>query len=833
MEISKEVMDIISWAVGYAKVNAHEFITPETILLGHCTDKTFCEVFETCGGDVEVLKKALSDYLAQYATGDTSNDPEFSVSAKKMLAFAELHLSASGKEILEMKHVLRAIWQLKESYAVFFMRDQGVDEVDMLRELAEIEDDRESGYLQDDDDWDMDGEEDEGDDGEEEPDIEFVFASEAEPDSESGPPDLIEQMKRLKKRRDAGEEDYPEGDNPSAKRNYKASKLKDMIPCLNDTLPDEVFLIGREAELERTIQVLCRKEKNNPLHIGEPGVGKTAITYGLVDRIRHDDVPEPLLGARVYALNIGGLLAGTQYRGQFEEKFKKMMDAVARDERPIIYVDEIHNLVRAGAVEGGSLDLANMLKPYLADGHIRFIGATTFDEYKKHFEKDRSMVRRFQNIEVKEPTVPETVEILEGLVLSYEEFHHVTYEEGILEYIAGMSAKFVNDRFLPDKAIDILDESGAYRRLHPEKKHSEEKHSEEEHSEKKHSEEGRSEEKHSEKKKADGTAGTVDKDVVNAVLTSICRVPVESVESEDDEGLSTLEERIRGNVFGQDEAVKQVVNAIKFSRAGLLEEGKPLASLLFVGPTGVGKTEIAKCLAKELGVKLVRFDMSEYSTESTVSKLIGASAGLVGYEEGGLLTEEIRKNPSSVLLLDEIEKANDRIYNILLQVMDYATLTDNQGRKADFRNVVIIMTSNAGAEMLGKMSIGFRQVSLNDTAIADAVKQTFRPEFRNRLNKVVVFREMDEEMADLVVGKKLRELSEMLKKRGITFTADKAAKELLKKKGVSREFGAREIDRVIRNEVKSLLVDDILFGKLKNGGKLRLTAKGEEFLVKC
>jgi len=799
MEISKEVMEIISWSVGYAKCNAHEFITPETILLGHCTDKTFCEAFENCGGDVEVLKKALADYLSQYATGNTANDPEFSVSAKKLLAFAELHLTASGREVLEMKHVLRAIWQLKESYAVYYMRDQGVDEVDMLREIAEIQDDQESEYLRDDDEWDMDGKEDE----EEEPEIEFVFSSEAEPGDESGPPDMLEQMKRLKRQRDAGEEDYPEGDNPSAKRNPKASKLKDMIPCLNETLPDEVFLIGREAELERTIQVLCRKEKNNPLHIGEPGVGKTAITYGLVDRIRHDDVPEPLLGARVYALNIGGMLAGTQYRGQFEEKFKKMMDAISRDERPIIYVDEIHNLVRAGAVEGGSLDLANMLKPYLADGHIRFIGATTFDEYKKHFEKDRSMVRRFQNIEVKEPSVSETVEILEGLKESYEEFHNVTYEEGILEYIATMSAKFINDRFLPDKAIDILDESGAYRRLHPEKKDS------------------------------DGTAGIVGKDVVNAVLTSICRVPVESVESEDDAGLETLEERIRGNVFGQDEAVKQVVNAIKFSRAGLLEEGKPLASLLFVGPTGVGKTEIAKCLAKELGVKLVRFDMSEYSTESTVSKLIGASAGLVGYEEGGLLTEEIRKNPSSVLLLDEIEKANDRIYNILLQVMDYATLTDNQGRKADFRNVVIIMTSNAGAEMLGKMSIGFRQVSLNDTAIADAVKQTFRPEFRNRLNKVVVFREMDEEMADLVVGKKLRELSDMLKKRGITFTADKAAKELLKKKGVSREFGAREIDRVIRNEVKSLLVDDILFGKLKNGGKLKLAAKGEEFLVKC
>ena len=438
-----------------------------------------------------------------------------------------------------------------------------------------------------------------------------------------------------------------------------------------------------------------------------------------------------------------------------------------------------------------------MLKPYLADGHIRFIGATTYEEYKKYFEKNKSLVRRFQNVEIKEPTEEESIKILEGLKDKYEEYHKVKYKDDVIPYIVKMSAKYINERFLPDKAIDILDEAGSLRKLHPTSKKTQK----------------------------------VDKETVNEILTKICRVPIETVETDDTEGLSTLEDRIKSMIFGQDEAVQQVVNAVKFSKAGLSEENKPLASLLFVGPTGVGKTEIAKRLAAELGVKLVRFDMSEYGEKHAVAKLIGSPAGYVGYEEGGILTEAIRKNPSSVLLLDEIEKAHPDIFNVLLQVMDYATLTDNQGRKADFRNVVVIMTSNAGANKLGKSGIGFVSQGHDNSALMEEVKRIFQPEFRNRLSKIVSFNSMDEKMAELVVDKKLNELKDQLSAKKIEFKADKKAKNLIKKRGISQEFGAREVDRVIRNDIKPLFVDEILFGKLKNGGKISLSAKDGEFSI--
>ena len=438
-----------------------------------------------------------------------------------------------------------------------------------------------------------------------------------------------------------------------------------------------------------------------------------------------------------------------------------------------------------------------MLKPYLSDGHIRFIGATTFEEYKKYFEKNKSLIRRFQNVEVKEPSEEESVKILEGLKEKYEEYHGVKYADGVLEYAVKMSSKYINERFLPDKAIDIIDEAGSYRKLHLTK---------------------------------DKTQ-TVDKDVINEILTKICRVPIETVETDDLAGLATLEERLKKRIFGQNEAVSQVVNAVKFSKAGLIEDNKPLASLLFVGPTGVGKTEIARSLAEELGSKLIRFDMSEYGEKHAVAKLIGSPAGYVGYEEGGILTEAIRKNPSSVLLLDEIEKAHPDIFNVLLQVMDYATLTDNQGRKADFRNVIVIMTSNAGANRLGKSGIGFISENQDNGVLMDAVKNTFQPEFRNRLTKIVAFNSMDEEMATLVVDKKLGEMADQLANKNITVKADKKAKDLVKKRGISQEFGAREVVRVIRNDIKPLFVDEILFGKLKDGGKITITVKDGEFAV--
>ena len=572
---------------------------------------------------------------------------------------------------------------------------------------------------------------------------------------------------------------------------------KSYAPCLNETLTEVNPLIGREDELERTIQILCRKDKNNPLHIGEPGVGKTAITYGLVELLRNGNVPEHLLGAKVYALDVGGMLAGAQYRGEFENRIKKVLSEIEKEEKPIIYIDEIHNLLGAGATGDGSFDASNMLKPYLSNGHIRFIGATTFDEYKKYFEKSKSLTRRFQNIEICEPGIDETIAILEGLKSKYEKFHGVKYAKGVLEYAVKMSDKHINDRYLPDKAIDLIDEAGAYRKLH----------------------------------KLNQKTQTVGKDAINEILTKICRVPIETVNTEDLSNLATLERRIKFQVFGQDEAIDQVVNSVKFSKAGLIEENKPLASLLFVGPTGVGKTEIAKTLSKELGVKLIRFDMSEYGEKHSIAKLIGSPAGYVGYEEGGILTEAIRKSPSAVLLLDEIEKAHPDIYNILLQVMDYATLTDNQGRKADFRNVILIMTSNAGANQLGKSEIGFGTSKINVNAIMDAVKNTFQPEFRNRLNQIVVFNSMDNDMARKIVDKKLSELSDVLSKKKIKFTISKKATDLLINKGVSVEFGAREIDRVIRGEIKPLLVDEILFGKLKKGGICDLDAESDEFRV--
>lgn len=594
---------------------------------------------------------------------------------------------------------------------------------------------------------------------------------------------------------DASDDDYEDESDFPQEEERSSSEL--YAPCLNDTLKDVNPLIGRLQELDRTIQILCRKDKNNPLHIGQPGVGKTAITHGLVKLLQENNVPEPLRGARVFALDLGSALAGTKYRGDFEKRIKKLLTNISKEEKPIVYIDEIHTLCGAGAIGEGSLDASNILKPYLADGSIRFIGATTFEEYKKYFEKNKSIVRRFQNVEIKEPTAEEAVKILQGLMPHYEKFHGVKYAEGIMEYAVTMSIKLIHERYLPDKAIDLIDEAGAYRKLHP----------------------------------LCGSEQTIDKDVINEVLTKICRIPVETVNTEELSGLATLEERLRSMVFGQDEAIAQVVNAVKFSKAGLLEENKPLASLLFVGPTGVGKTEIAKALAEELGTKLLRFDMSEYEEKHAVAKLIGAPAGYVGYEEGGLLTEAVRQNPSAVLLLDEIEKAHADIYNVLLQVMDYATLTDNQGRKADFRNIILIMTSNAGASRLGRAGIGFTGKAMNQGVINEEINRVFQPEFRNRLNKILVFNSMSEDMAKLIVDKKLSELAKQLSKKKIDFQAEASAKELVQKKGISQEFGAREIDRVIRNEIKPIFVDEILFGKLKNGGKLVLTAKNNSFAI--
>ena len=571
---------------------------------------------------------------------------------------------------------------------------------------------------------------------------------------------------------------------------------RQLVTCINDQLESHNPLIGRDAELERTIQVLCRREKNNPLHIGEPGVGKTALVYGLAARINDGKVPKRLKGSRIYQVDLGTMLAGTQFRGDFEKRLKTVMEGIKKEGNAIVYIDEIHTLVGAGQTGEGSMDASNMLKPYLEGGDIRFIGSTTYEEYNRYFSRSKGIVRRFQQIDIDEPTVDETLAILRDLRPRYEKFHHVTYTDEALEFAVKASAKHLSDRFLPDKAIDLIDEAGAWREMHP-------------------TDEG----------------ATVDKALIADVLAKICKVDTLAMNDDDNASLETLYERVSAQVYGQDEAVRQVVEAIQMSKAGIIDDEKPLASLLFVGPTGVGKTEVAKVLAAEMGISLVRFDMSEYTEKHTVAKLIGSPAGYVGYEDGGLLTDAIRKSPNSVLLLDEIEKAHPDIYNILLQVMDYARLTDNKGRKADFRNVVLIMTSNAGAQYAAQASIGFGNHVPAGEAMLRQVKKTFKPEFINRLTGTVVFNDMDRTMAGLILDKKLRQLQKLLDARKVVMTLTDEARTMLLDKGFTREYGAREIDRVIGREVKPLLMREILFGKLKNGGEVTIGLKDDKLIL--
>ena len=561
-----------------------------------------------------------------------------------------------------------------------------------------------------------------------------------------------------------------------------------LVTCMNELYENHNPLIGREQELQRTIQVLCRRDKNNPLHVGEPGVGKTALIWGLARMIEEGRVPERLKGSRIYQLDIGTLLAGTQYRGDFEHRIKQIMDGIQDEsDKNIVYIDEIHTLVGAGATGEGAMDASNMLKPYLESGSIRFIGSTTYEEYNRHFSRSKGLVRRFQQIDIPEPTPEETKHILRQLRGQYESFHHVTYDEGALDFAVDASYKHVNDRFLPDKAIDLIDEAGAAMEVNQ------------------------------------GDKSIIHKADIADVLAKTCKVDAMAMKDDDDNSqLETLAPRLLSKIYGQDEAIRQVVESVQMSKAGLLDDNKPLASLLFVGPTGVGKTEVARVLSQELGIQLLRFDMSEYTEKHTVAKLIGSPAGYVGYEDGGLLTDAIRKTPNCVLLLDEIEKAHQDIYNILLQVMDYARLTDNKGRKADFRNVILIMTSNAGAQFAAQANIGFTGKVSRGEAMLKQVKKTFKPEFINRLTGTVVFNDMDEQMATLILRKKLGELQEKLTAKQVMMTLTDEAFSLLLEEGFTREYGAREMDRVIAQRLKPLLMREILFGSLKKGGNVEV-----------
>ena len=563
-----------------------------------------------------------------------------------------------------------------------------------------------------------------------------------------------------------------------------------LVTCMNEHYKKYNPLIGRELELKRTIQVLCRRDKNNPLHIGEPGVGKTALVWGLVRLIEEDRVPKRLKGSKIYQLDMGTLLAGAQYRGDFENRIKQIMDGIQEgSENNIVYIDEIHTLVGAGSIGESAMDASNMLKPYLESGKIRFIGSTTYEEYNRHFSRSKGLVRRFQQIDILEPSVDETKNIIRQLKPRYEEFHDVKYTDEAISFAVDASAKYINDRFLPDKAIDLIDEAGAASEF-------------------------------------DGSVKAIGKKEIADVLSKTCKVDALSeADDEDYQQLENLANRMLSQIYGQDEAIRQVVESVQMSRAGLSDDDKPLASLLFVGPTGVGKTEVARVMSKELGIALIRFDMSEYTEKHAVAKLIGSPAGYIGYEDGGLLTDAIRKNPNCVLLLDEIEKAHQDIYNILLQVMDYARLTDNKGRHADFRNVVLIMTSNAGAQFASQASIGFNSNVSRGDAMMRQVKKTFKPEFLNRLSGAVVFHDMDKQMATLILQKKLRELDSKLEKKQVNLELSSDAFEYILKEGFTTEYGAREMDRVISQKLKPLLMREILFGSLKKGGNITIDIK--------
>lgn len=744
MEISREVNEIILKSYDFAKSNKDEFITAEHLLYGITFEDRFINALEELNYNAIDLRKKLDEYISEYIEEGNTDSPVESYSFQQAIIKASEQAIFSSKKSITMEHLISAIYDLENSYASFYLQEEGIEKRDLLYKLCH------ENYNNDD------------------------YISEG----------LISE------------------ENEEIDNEINVNNKKDLIKTLTVNLNEQVKgensdpLIGREEILERTIQILCRRTKNNPIHVGEPGVGKTAITLGLARLINSGNVPEKLKNAEIFSLDIGAALAGTKYRGDFEERIKKVLNEIELHENPIVYIDEIHNIVGAGAIDGGALDTSNLLKPYLVGGKVKFIGATTFDEYKKYFEKDKALSRRFQTIEVKETSIEETIKIINGLKSNYESYHNVKYTNNAIKIAVELSSKYINDRFLPDKAIDIIDEAGAYASMN----------------------------------RSDLNEVLIDEKVIEDVISRICHIPKNTVEKDEVSSLKDLEKNLEGNIFGQDKAIHEVVRCIKISRAGLNNENKPISSLLFVGPTGVGKTEVAKTLANSLGVKLIRFDMSEYAEKHAAAKLIGAPPGYVGYEEGGLLTDTIRKNPYCVLLLDEVEKAHPDILNVLLQVMDYATLSDNQGRKADFRNVILIMTSNAGAKDIGKSVIGFGERVIQGEAIMEEVKKFFTPEFRNRLDKIVVFNHLNKEMALNIARRELNKFNEQLLKKNVKITFDEECVKFIAKSGTSQEYGAREIIRIINQEIKPMLVDEILFGKLSNGGEIAVTNVDGKFI---
>ena len=738
--IAQELEVSLHMAFVEARQQRHEFITVEHLLLALLDNPSAAEVLRACSANIDDLRKSLANFIKDntpQVAGTEEVDTQPTLGFQRVIQRAIMHVQSTGngKKEVTGANVLVAIFGEKDSHAVYYLHQQGVTRLDVVNFIAH-------GIKKSD-----------------------------PPEATKGP--------------EANQGEQEEG--AAAEKSEKASPLEQFTQNLNQLAKDGKIdpLIGREYEVERTIQILCRRRKNNPLLVGEAGVGKTAIAEGLAWRITQKDVPEILAEAVVYSLDMGALLAGTKYRGDFEQRLKGVIKSLQGKPNAILFIDEIHTLIGAGAASGGTLDASNLLKPALSSGQLKCIGATTFTEYRGIFEKDAALSRRFQKVDVVEPSIEQTVDILKGLKSRFEEHHNVKYAVAALQAAAELSAKYINDRHLPDKAIDVIDEAGAAQRILPASK----------------------------RKK------TISKVEIEDIVAKIARIPPANVSNDDRGKLQTLERDLKSVVFGQDKALEVLAAAVKMARSGLGKNDKPIGAFLFSGPTGVGKTEAAKQLAYIMGIDLIRFDMSEYMERHAVSRLIGAPPGYVGFDQGGLLTEAVTKKPHCVLLLDEIEKAHPDIFNVLLQVMDHGTLTDNNGRKADFRNVIIIMTTNAGAETMNKATIGFTNPRQAGDEMAD-IKRLFTPEFRNRLDAIVGFQALDELIIMRVVDKFLLQLETQLAEKKVDVTFSDALRKHLAKKGFDPLMGARPMQRLIQDTIRKALADELLFGRLTEGGRL-------------
>jgi ATP-dependent Clp protease ATP-binding subunit ClpA len=737
--LNKELENALNQAFKRAREQLHEFMTVEHLLLALLDNPSAADILNACGADLNELRQDLITFLDETTPllpPNEERETQPTLGFQRVLQRAVFHVQSSGKREVSGANVLVAIFSEQESQAVYFLKKQGISRLEVVNYISHgisrVRDDEQLEHQADSDE----------------------------------------------------DQDEIAGQNP----------LQQFTSNLNELARNGKIdpLIGRRDEIERTIQVLCRRRKNNPLFVGEAGVGKTALAEGLAKKIVEGEVPEILADYTIYSLDLGTLLAGTKYRGDFEKRLKAVLAQLKSQEHAILFIDEIHTIIGAGAASGGAMDASNLVKPVLASGDLKCIGSTTYQEYRGIFEKDRALARRFQKIDVPEPTVEECVQILEGLKSRFEEHHEVRYTHQALRTASELSERYINDRHLPDKAIDVIDEAGANQRMQVPSK----------------------------RKK---TIGVKD---IEAIVAKIARIPPKTVSSDDMEVLRSLERDLKLVIYGQDEAVNSLSAAIKLSRSGLSNEQKPIGSFLFAGPTGVGKTEVTRQLARILGIELIRFDMSEYMERHTVSRLIGAPPGYVGFDQGGLLTEEITKHPHAVLLLDEIEKAHPDVFNLLLQVMDHGTLTDNNGRKADFRNVILVMTTNAGADQMNRASIGFSSQDHTSDAM-EIIKKTFTPEFRNRLDAIIQFKQLGPDTISQVVDKFLFELEGQLEDKGVTLEVDTEARTWLAINGYDPNMGARPMARLIQENIKKPLAEDLLFGKLANGGHIRITVRDD------